>query len=186
MSKLVRLLRQAHAVETGAYNAYEGHWRSLKNKEEREKVESIQKEEWFHRQTVGWMLIGLKSEPSEFLETILYLIGKTISLACYVMGYRAAMWGAKIMEVMGKNIYKNLAQVARDEGYPALAVELDFMQKGEEEHEKYFKSRLKKGKCFICTKNKRLYELRDIEVVSEDNKLDAKICIDQSRCWLNS
>lgn len=186
MNKLVRLLKQAHAVETGAYNAYEGHWRSLKKESERNKVQEIQKDEWFHRQSVGWMLIELKSEPSEFLETVMYLVGKTISIACYVMGYRAAMWGAKIMEVMGKNIYKKLAQIARDEGYPAMGVELDLMQKAEESHEEYFKSRLKKEKCFVCNRLMHPECLKDILVSSEYEKFKAKICVEQKSCCRNS
>lgn len=146
MTKLIRLLKQAHAVETGAYNAYEGHWRSLKDESDREKVKAIQKDEWFHRQAVGFMLIDLKSEPSEFLETIFYLIGKTISLACYVMGYRAAMWGAKIMEVMGSQIYWKLAKEAYDSGHKEWHGELCKMARQEEAHEAFFKESLE-PKC---------------------------------------
>lgn len=141
-SKTIKLLKRAHAIETGAFEAYEGHANSVKDPQEKYKIQEIQKDEWFHRQAIEWFLIDLKSEPNPFLDFVLYLIGRSISLSCYVMGRKAAMWGAKIMESLGSNIYKELAKVARNEGYPAMAVELDHMQKTEEEHERFFKSKL--------------------------------------------
>lgn len=145
MSKLTRLLRQAHAIEIGAYNAYEGHWRNIKpiDRWERGRVKIIQVEELLHKEMLERMLKEVGGKPSRAQDALLWIIGKSISTACYVMGYKAAMWGAKIMEKMGGLCYKQLAKVARDEGYPAMAVDLDYMQRAEEEHEEFFKTCLK-------------------------------------------
>jgi rubrerythrin len=145
-NKLTRLLKQAHAIEIGAYNAYEGHWRSLaKNKlSEARRIVEIQGDERAHMLAVERFLRTVNAKPSKIQDAILWIIGKSISIACYIMGYRAAMWGAKVMEVMGSNIYEKLAKVARDEGYPAMGVELDYMQRSEIEHEEFFKSCLEK------------------------------------------
>lgn len=144
MKKLIRLLKQAHAVEIGAYHAYEGHWRSLDaGSNARKKIKQIQADELEHKMSVERMLKELNSKPNKVLGVALWIIGKTISALCHVMGYKMAMFGAKIMEVMGKNIYKKLAREARNECYVAMAIELDSMQRSEESHEEYFKSVLK-------------------------------------------
>ena len=148
MTKLAKLLRQAHAIEIGAYNAYEGHWRNIKpiDRYERGRVKWIQVEELLHKEMLERMLREVNSKPSWAQDALLWIIGKSISAACYVMGYKAAMWGAKIMEKMGGLCYKQLAATARDEGYPAMGVDLDDMQKAEEEHEEFFKTCLRQIK----------------------------------------
>ncbi len=134
--KLIRMLQRAHAIEIGAYHAYEGHWRSLPDgSTEQTLVKRIQQDEVEHRDELIEMLTELEARPNFFYDSLLWLIGKSISLACHVMGYKAAMWGAKIMEIGGAIVYKSLAQEARDEGYPHFGVTLDYMQKSEERHE---------------------------------------------------
>lgn len=136
--KLTRLLRRAYAIEIGAYHAYEGHWRSLpKDSVAQNTIKAIQCDEVIHRELILRMLKELESKPSPILNAVLWVIGKSISAACHVLGYKAAMWGAKIMEVMGAGLYRKLARIARDEGHPAMGVELDFMQRSEEDHERY-------------------------------------------------
>jgi len=137
--KLIRLLQQAYAIEIGAFEAYEGHWRSLKTPQERGLIQAIQLEEVEHRENVERMLKELGAKPNRFYNAILYVIGKSISIGCRFMGYRLAMWGAGIMEKLGGACYKRIAREARDEGYPAMAVDLDEMQAAEERHETFFK-----------------------------------------------
>jgi len=105
MSKLVRLLKLAHSIEIGAYHAYEGHWRNTKDPTTRKRLQEIQEEENFHRQQVRFMLSEVKSSPNFFLDFSMYLVGKSVSVSCYVMGYKAAMWGAKIFEILGPIFY---------------------------------------------------------------------------------
>jgi len=140
--RLIKLLQQAYAIEIGAYEAYEGHWRSLKLPQERSQIQAIQLEELEHRENLDRMLKELKAEPNRAYNFMLLVIGKTISFGCKIMGYRLAMWGAGIMEKLGGFTYKQLAREARDEGYPWMACDLDDMQAAEERHEKFFKEKL--------------------------------------------
>lgn len=140
--KLIKLLQQAYAIEIGAYQAYEGHWRSLKDEKEQWEIRSIQGEELWHKEEVGRMLSELKAKPNVILNAILWLIGKSISLACYVVGYKAAMCGAGLMEKLGALCYKRIAAEARAKGHRTMALELEDMQVAEEKHQKYFLGRL--------------------------------------------
>lgn len=139
-NKLIRMLKQAHAIEIGAYHAYEGHWKSLnKSGFERLNVWWIQQEEEGHRECVSQMLEKLNAKSSPILDSVFWVIGKTISAGCSVFGYRMAMFGAKVMETLGAVCYKKLAEEARKCGFPAMTVELERMQKAEERHEEFFK-----------------------------------------------
>lgn len=139
--KLIRLLKQAHAIEVGAYHAYEGHWRSLANKhlDDALQVVKIQSEEQMHRLTLERHLRILKSKPNKALDAIFWCVGKTISASCYVIGYRAGMWGAKIMERLGASCYDTLAEEAWMGGHLTMRYELEEMQRAEERHELFFK-----------------------------------------------
>jgi len=141
MSRLVTILQKAHAGENAAYLAYEGHWRSLskKNPSAAETIKDIQKDEWFHRQSVGFMLIELDARPSPAREALMWLIGKTTSALCYVSGNWASAVGAEMIEKIGSVSYWEAAELARDEGYPAMATYLEEMARTEEEHETFFK-----------------------------------------------
>lgn len=141
--RLIRLLKQAHAIEIGAYHAYEGHWRSLAETkpDEAKQIVWIQSEEQDHKLAVERLLRSLNAKPSKILDGILWIIGKTISGACHVMGYRAAMFGAKIMEKLGSNTYWVLAREAYNSGHPEMHSELCSMARNEEEHEKFFEKR---------------------------------------------
>ena len=143
MGKLVRILRLAHAIEIGAYEAYEGHWRTVKNDGQRKILQRIQKDEWFHKQAVGFMLIELEAKSNKFLDSIMYFIGKSVSISCYVIGYRAAMWGAKLFEIMGSGIYRQASAEAFKIRHIRMYRELWEMNRTEKEHEEFFKMCLK-------------------------------------------
>ena len=136
------MLQKAHAGEWAAYLAYEGHSASLikTNPSAASFIKEIQKEEWFHRQTVGFMLIELKGEPSPIREMIMFFIGRSASALCYISGNWASAVGAELIEHIGATSYKEMAELARDEGYPAMAVELEYMARVEEQHAKFFQS----------------------------------------------
>lgn len=139
MKKLTRLLRRAHAIEIGAFYAYDGHWKSLPDSDPaKHRIYEIQFEELLHRLTVLNMLRRLDAKPSPTQDFILWCIGKTISFSCYLMGRRAAMWGARIMEVMGKNIYVDIAEEALDQGRNVMAYQLGEMAMAEMRHQRFF------------------------------------------------
>lgn len=145
MKRLIRLLQLAHAIEIGAYNAYEGHWNSIPaNEVERIKIWVIQCEEYLHREELKKMLRKLDAKPSKILDAILWVIGKSISVSCYVMPRKMAMWGAEIMEIMGSGIYYRVAEAALDEDQLKMCHDLVKMGRQEERHEQFFRKYLNK------------------------------------------
>lgn len=142
---LIRLLQQAYAIEIGAYHAYEGHWGSLPKDNLLDKViiQKIQKDEWFHKQAVGFMLIELNAEPNRWLNALFWIIGKTISVSCYVIGYKAAMWGAGLMERLGSVCYYRIAREVKGLTNMRMYTALLDMAIQEEEHEEFFRECLK-------------------------------------------
>ena len=146
-NRLIKLLKQAHAIEIGAFHAYSGHWRSLPvGSIERVQVHLIQFDELAHKLKLEVMLESLDAQPSRFQDAILWCIGKTISVGCHIFGYKAAMWGAKIMEIMGSNVYFNLAREAARVGDREMSNYLYDMGVQEEEHEEFFKKCLEQSK----------------------------------------
>lgn len=139
MKKLVKLLRRAHAIEIGAYEAYEGHWRSTKDATKKKRIQEIQKDELDHKQMVGFMLIELNAESNQDLDIFMYLIGSLISMSCYIIGPKAAAWGAKLFEVMGSDLYRKASMEALSEGNVEMCQTLWKMNKTEREHEEFFK-----------------------------------------------
>ena len=138
-TKLIYMLQQAHAIEIGAYEAYYGHANASKDPEAKRRIKEIQQDELDHKLNVGFMLHELGGKNNEVMDSLLYFIGRSISLICYIMVKRAANWGAKIMEVMGADEYRKLAFEARAQGYYKMALTLDDMQKAEKDHEEFFK-----------------------------------------------
>jgi demethoxyubiquinone hydroxylase (CLK1/Coq7/Cat5 family) len=65
---LIAVLQLAYSGERAAGYAYRGHWRSLRDPGERERVRRIEDEEWHHRRQVGDMLEALGSRPSRIRE----------------------------------------------------------------------------------------------------------------------
>ncbi len=144
MKRLIFLLKFAHAVEIGAYNAYEGHWRTLPfTSKEGKKIREIQLEEQHHREQLDEILKSFGTKSNVVMDSILFLIGRSVSIGCYVMGYRAAMWGAKILELMGADVYKEIIREAKKLKFDDIILTAEGMQWAEEEHEAFFKSCLK-------------------------------------------
>lgn len=141
--RLATLLKQAHAIEIGAYHAYAGHWRSLpKRSKERQKVHEIQIEELKHRQSIAEMLKAIDARPSWVLDWTFWIIGKSISFACGFMHRKLAMYGAQVMERVGDLCYGRIAKEARTNGLTFMASKLETMQRAEQAHEEYFRSQV--------------------------------------------
>lgn len=138
--KLIALLQLAYSGELAAAYAYRGHWKSLRNAEERAQVKTIEEEEWHHRRLVGEMLQDLGAEPNKRRELRATLVGRTLGLLCHVGGWFAPMYGAGRLE--SKNIveYETAARYARECGREDLIDCLLTMAEVEWEHERYFRS----------------------------------------------
>jgi len=141
-TRLVGLLRHAFSGERAAAGAYAGHWRSLRDPEEREAVRRIEQEEWDHRARVGRMLRDLEAVPSRWLELQAAAIGSTLGPLCHVSGWLLPMFGAAWLERCNVAEYAAAAELAAACGHAELGPELSSMSAVELEHERYFRERV--------------------------------------------
>src|ERR1041384_4777776 len=83
-ASLIRLLRSACSGELAAGYAYRGHWKSLRaGLPERERIRTIEAEEWHHRELVLDLLAALGTGPSRPREAVFWLIGRHNRLLCH-------------------------------------------------------------------------------------------------------
>jgi rubrerythrin len=140
--KLIALLQLAYSGELAAAHAYRGHWKSVRNAEQKTAIQNIEADEWRHRKLVGGMLASLESGPSQRRETRANLIGRTLGFLCYVMGWLAPMYGAGRLESRNIREYETAARYARECGHNELVDCLLEMAEVEWDHEHYFRSRV--------------------------------------------
>lgn len=136
------ILRLAYSGELAAGLAYRGHWRSVRDAEDRARIRQIEEEEWHHRRLVGEMLRALGSRPSRAREARALVIGRTLGLLCHVMGWFVPMYGAGRLESRNIREYEEAARLAELAGHPELVDCLLTMAEVEWEHERYFRSRV--------------------------------------------
>ena len=139
---LIALLQLAYSGELAAAHAYNGHWRSVKDAEERARIAEIEQEELHHRKLVGVMLASLGAGPNPAREIRASVIGRTLSFLCHVSGWLAPMYGAGRLESGNVREYETAAKLARECGREDLIDCLLTMAEVEWEHEKYFRSRV--------------------------------------------
>src|SRR6516165_12450383 len=80
--QLIYILQLAYSGERAAAYAYRGHWCSVSNPEERERIHQIEDEEWHHRRLVGQMLSKLGASPDPRRELKALVIGRTLQALC--------------------------------------------------------------------------------------------------------
>jgi demethoxyubiquinone hydroxylase (CLK1/Coq7/Cat5 family) len=136
--QLVRLLRLAYSGELAAAYAYSGHWRSLRDPQERAQVQKIEREEWEHRATVGEMLKALNEKPQAWRELMMATIGRSVALACFLIGYFLPMYFAGKLEHANVMEYEGAAEHAKHLGLERFIPELHRMSATEREHEVFF------------------------------------------------
>ncbi len=139
--QLVRLLRMAYSGELAAALAYGGHWRSLRDPAERATVQKIEREELEHRQTVGEMLAALDEKPQFWRECMMWTIGRSVAVACFIIGYFLPMYFAGKLEHANVMEYEGAAEHARHLGLDRFIPQLHQMSATEREHEVFFSSR---------------------------------------------
>jgi rubrerythrin len=141
--KLIDLLQLAYSGELAAAYAYRGHWKSVRNTEQKIAIQEIENDEWRHRKLVGEMLVSLRSEPSRRRETRANMIGRTLGFLCHVTGWLAPMYGAGRLESRNIREYETAARYARESGRSDLVDCLLEMAEVEWDHEFYFRSRVR-------------------------------------------
>lgn len=138
-SALVALLQLAYSGERAAAYAYRGHWKSVRDAGERDRIRSIEAEEWRHRELVFEMLTELGGAPDSRREKRAAVVGRTLGALCHVSGWLAPMYGAGKLESKNIREYETAARLARDAGREDLVDCLLEMAEVEWEHEAYFR-----------------------------------------------
>ena len=136
--QLVRILRAAYSGEMAAAYAYRGHWKSLRNLDEKEMVYIIEDEEWMHRRQVKRMLDYFGSRPQRTREMLMWLTGRVIGLACHLTGWFLPMYFAGRLESGNVREYEVASVHAGELGLKNLEDELRRMAALEREHELFF------------------------------------------------
>jgi rubrerythrin len=138
--KLIALLQLAYSGELAAAYAYRGHWHSVRRRDEREAIRTVEAEEWRHRNMIGEMLKTLGASPNEYRELRATIIGRSLSVLCHVMGWLVPMYGAGKLESRNVSEYETAARYAFDCGRLDLVEGLLEMAEVEWDHEQYFRS----------------------------------------------
>lgn len=136
--QLVRILQGAYSGELAAGFAYRGHWKSVKNPIERAAIQKIEREEWIHRSRVGEMLASLDAQPLKVREVKLWIIGRSIGLACHLIGWFLPMYFAGRLESGNVLEYEDAAGHAAALGLKEFEADLLVMSRVEKEHEDFF------------------------------------------------
>ena len=138
--QLIHILQHAYSGEWAAAYAYRGHWKSLKNPVERERIRQIENEEWVHREKVGLMLESLKAAPVKIRELKMWIIGRSVGIGCHLAGRFLPMYFAGRLESGNADEYRSAALHAGRLGLKEFEAELLVMAEVEREHEMYFMS----------------------------------------------
>jgi hypothetical protein len=149
---LIRILQNAYSGEMAAAYAYRGHWKSLKQSAEREKIKEIEAEEWAHRECVGKWLKFLEAKPNKLKETAFWTIGKTLGNACFVSGWFFPMYFAGRLESGNVQEYVDAANFACQIGLNDCAAEMMEMSAVEGEHEVFFREVVSRHRLLPFTK----------------------------------
>ncbi len=136
---LIRILQNAYSGEVAAAYAYRGHWKSLKESTEKERIRQIEEEEWDHRRRVGEWLEKLGAAPRKAREKVLSTIGRSLGLTCYVSGWFMPMYFAGRLESQNSAEYEEAAAFAEQLEMHDCVRDLLDMARVELEHEEFFR-----------------------------------------------
>ena len=136
---LIRILQNAHAGELAAAYAYRGHWKSVRNVEQKEQIKQIEAEEWQHRAGVLAWLEKLDAKPRKIREAIFWTVGRVLGTTCYLSGWFFPMYFAGRLESQNVQEYLRAAEFAKELGMEDCEKELLEMSATEQRHEDFFK-----------------------------------------------
>ena len=136
--RLIEILQSAYSGELAAGLAYRGHWNSVTDPGQRTAIRKIEQEEWFHRRRVGEMLTSLSARPLKRREVRLWIIGRSIGLACHLIGWFFPMYFAGRLESGNVLEYEDAASHAAALGLRDFESDLLVMARVEKEHEMFF------------------------------------------------
>lgn len=144
---LVDLLQRAYSAEKAAAFAYQGHAGSVKDPEQKEAIRRIELDEWGHRHEVLSLMQQYGVPVSRWYELRFHVIGKTISGACYVIGWFMPYYFAGRLESGNVCEYFRMMHYFHAIGISEHDQVLYDMGIREKEHEVYFLERIKDRKA---------------------------------------
>ena len=144
--ELIDLLQRAYSAEKAAAFAYQGHAGSVKNTEEKKAIKQIETDEWNHRKEVLAIMKQYDIPVSKYYEFKFHMIGKSISGACYVIGWFMPFYFAGRLESGNVCEYFRMMQYFHEIGIHEHNEILYEMGIKEKEHEVYFLSKIKSKK----------------------------------------
>jgi len=142
LANLIRVLQSAYSGELAAAYAYRGHWHSVRDPAERDRIRTIESEEWHHRDLVGEILRRLDARPNRRREIIFWIIGRAVAVFCHVGGWFFPMYGAGLLERRNIVEYEDAAAYALDSGHEEMIDCLLTMAEVEWEHEYFFRHKV--------------------------------------------
>ncbi len=137
-TSLIRILQNAHAGECAAAFAYRGHWKSLKESPEKDRIRAIEAEEWEHRDRVAGWLEKLGAKPRPIREKLFWIIGNVLGPSCHISGWFMPMYFAGRLESKNSVEYEDAAKFAAELGMDDCVTDLLDMARVELEHEIFF------------------------------------------------
>ncbi len=143
---LVDLLKRAYSAEKAASFAYQGHAAAVKNPAEKEAIRQIEIDEWNHRAEVLKIMNQYQISVSKWYECKFWVIGKTISAACFVIGWFMPFYFAGRLESGNVCEYFRMKQFFNSLGITEHDDILYEMGMKEKEHEVYFLEQIKNNK----------------------------------------
>jgi demethoxyubiquinone hydroxylase (CLK1/Coq7/Cat5 family) len=138
-AQLIRILQNAYSGEVAAAYAYRGHWKSLKESPEKERIKKIEAEEWEHRERVGHWLKTLGAKPRQLREKVFWTIGNVLGPSCFISGWFMPMYFAGRLESQNSVEYEDAAKLAKELEMYDCARDLLDMARVEAEHELFFR-----------------------------------------------
>lgn len=135
-SDLVVLIQKAHAGERAAALAYRGHARIMKSASDHQSIVRIEADEWRHRRELGAILAEFGERPNPIRELSMLVIGRTISLGCFLCRRFVATYFAAILETSNVCEYELAAKLAADLSRIDLEAKFFEMARTEADHER--------------------------------------------------
>jgi hypothetical protein len=143
---LVGLLQKAYSAEKAAAFAYQGHAGSVKDQDQKIAVRQIELDEWNHREEVLAIMTRYNIPVSKFYELRFHVVGKTISVACYVIGWFMPFYFAGRLESGNVCEYFRMMHYFHELDITEHDDTLYEMGMKEKEHEIYFLEKIKDNK----------------------------------------
>ena len=144
--KLVKLLRLAYSAEKAAAFAYIGHAGSLRDPDQKLAIRRIELDEWGHRKSVLAIMRQYDISVSSYNEIKYHVIGRLISLSCYVIGWFMPYYFAGRLESGNVCEYFVMMHYFNEIGITEHDTVLYEMGMKEKEHEDYFRKNLENNR----------------------------------------